>query len=292
QPHQHGVLVRLARKGDVAAIRSCNLQTLPENYTPQFYEQHLASWPQLALVAEHAPRQVHCYERERARAHFARFSLVFAPSLISSCCFFHTRFRLVAERSSRANRCRRPPKNKQPGQESEVVGYVLGRIEEGSAPPPPLPQHRAGGAGRAAQLPPPPLGHVTSLAVLPPYRRLGVGRKLMEGLHEQMRTSHGAGTSRLHVRVSNEGALRLYRDVLRYSVVSVIKHYYADSEDAYLMQSDLRQLPSPLQRQQQQQRVQQHSEQEHFAGLGQHRQRGEGDAVRARYHAGRPAAAG
>jgi hypothetical protein len=30
-----------------------NLATLPENYSAQFYVQHLASWPALALVAEY-----------------------------------------------------------------------------------------------------------------------------------------------------------------------------------------------------------------------------------------------
>lgn len=33
RPHEWNF--RLARKGDIGAIRDCNLRTLPENYTPQ-----------------------------------------------------------------------------------------------------------------------------------------------------------------------------------------------------------------------------------------------------------------
>lgn len=43
----------------------------------------------------------------------------------------------------------------------------------------------------------------------------------------------------LHVRKSNRGAIRLYEQVLGYSVDSVAKGYYSDGEDAYLMQVEL-----------------------------------------------------
>lgn len=52
----------------------------------------------------------------------------------------------------------------------------------------------------------------------------------------------------LHVRVSNAGALRLYRDTLGFEVEKVEAKYYADSEDAYAMKMNLRGLwlPSEL----------------------------------------------
>ena len=43
----------------------------------------------------------------------------------------------------------------------------------------------------------------------------------------------------LHVRKSNEAALRLYRDTLGFEVEKVEAKYYADGEDAYSMKMDL-----------------------------------------------------
>lgn len=39
----HDFYFRLARKGDIGAIRDCNLRTLPENYTPQVCSQCFVS---------------------------------------------------------------------------------------------------------------------------------------------------------------------------------------------------------------------------------------------------------
>ena len=44
----------------------------------------------------------------------------------------------------------------------------------------------------------------------------------------------------LHVRKSNQAALRLYRDTLGFEVEKVEGKYYADGEDAYSMKLDLR----------------------------------------------------
>lgn len=38
-------------------MRKININTLPENYTPEWWEHHLRSWPQLTLVAEQAPAE-------------------------------------------------------------------------------------------------------------------------------------------------------------------------------------------------------------------------------------------
>ena len=74
----------------------------------------------------------------------------------------------------------------QDAEEPQVVGYVLGRMDDqvgGTAPtvyrdprpPPPA----------ASSVGPLATGHVTSLAVLPAYRRCGVARELMSTLHDQ-----------------------------------------------------------------------------------------------------------
>ncbi|CAM9729742.1 unnamed protein product [Chrysoparadoxa australica] len=167
------VSVRLARKGDIPSITKCNLESLPENYTPQFYDMHLMNWPQLALVAEHTP-----------------------------------------------------PSQGDP----KVVGYVLGRVDS----PQPASWSMSG-------MPRESSGHVTSLAVSDEFRRRGIADALMLTLHEKMRLHHRAACSKLHVRKSNTGAIKLYRDVMGYRLESVVHGYYEDGEDAYLMKCDLRQ---------------------------------------------------
>lgn len=42
--------IRVARVEDVPFIRRCNLENLPENYSDQFYQTQLVSWPELSLV--------------------------------------------------------------------------------------------------------------------------------------------------------------------------------------------------------------------------------------------------
>ena len=46
----------------------------------------------------------------------------------------------------------------------------------------------------------------------------------------------------LHVRVSNQAALHLYRDTLGFTVDKVEAKYYADGEDAYSMRMELSDL--------------------------------------------------
>lgn len=54
-----------------------------------------------------------------------------------------------------------------------------------------------------------------------------------------MAESYRANFVSLHVRVSNNAALRLYRDTLGFEVDKVESKYYADGEDAYAMRMDL-----------------------------------------------------
>jgi len=99
-------------------------------------------------------------------------------------------------------------------QEGEVVGYVVGVIRRWGE------------------------GHVISLAVHPKRRRRGIGTALMRELLRRF-AEKGARVARLEVRVSNEAAIRLY-EKLNFIKVGVVKHYYPDGEDAYLMVARLR----------------------------------------------------
>ena len=64
-----------------------------------------------------------------------------------------------------------------------VIGYVLGRLEDKDTFPPTV--YRDPRSRSPPSPPSTPTGHVTSLAVLPGYRRCGVAGQLMSTLHEQ-----------------------------------------------------------------------------------------------------------
>eukprot|EP00933_Yihiella_yeosuensis_P009181 TRINITY_DN11499_c1_g2_i1.p1 TRINITY_DN11499_c1_g2~~TRINITY_DN11499_c1_g2_i1.p1 ORF type:complete len:235 (-),score=84.25 TRINITY_DN11499_c1_g2_i1:98-802(-) len=97
---------------------------------------------------------------------------------------------------------------------NKIVGYVLAKMEEDSAE-----LH----------------GHVTSLAVLRTYRKLGIATKLMRASMKAMEEVFGAEHVSLHVRYTNRAAFTLYSQTLGYEIHDIEKGYYADKEDAYDM---------------------------------------------------------
>ena len=102
--------------------------------------------------------------------------------------------------------------------DGEIVGYIMCRIERGIS-----------GFGKR----PVKKGHIVSVAVLRTLRKKGIGTALitagMEGMAE-----YGASEFYLEVRKTNEDALTVYQK-LGYTVRRVLKGYYRDGEDAYLM---------------------------------------------------------
>ncbi|RKO97912.1 hypothetical protein CXG81DRAFT_13644 [Caulochytrium protostelioides] len=98
----------------------------------------------------------------------------------------------------------------------EVVGYVLGKLDE-EAPADDM------------------NGHITSLAVLRTWRRLGIAARLMRQSMLAMAEVFNAKRCSLHVRQSNAAALHLYRDTLQFNVEKIEENYYADGENAYSM---------------------------------------------------------
>lgn len=101
----------------------------------------------------------------------------------------------------------------------EVVGYVMCRIETV------LPSFKMISIRKK--------GHVISIAVLPKYRRQGVGYALMQ---EAMRSMllYNARECFLEVRASNTPAVKLYKK-LGFEITRALAGYYADGEDAYMM---------------------------------------------------------
>ena len=76
-------------------------------------------------------------------------------------------------------------------------------------------------------------GHIMNLAVVPEYRKMGLGGRLMQRMENEFIVS-GAEGSQLEVRVSNGDAISFYKK-LGYSQVMVIGGYYNNGEDAVLM---------------------------------------------------------
>jgi ribosomal-protein-alanine N-acetyltransferase len=83
--------------------------------------------------------------------------------------------------------------------------------------------------------------HLLLLAVRPSYRRLGLGRRLVEWLEKSARTA-GIATVYLEVRTHNRGAQGFYR-ALGYNDLQRVPGYYQGREAALRMAHDLRVTP-------------------------------------------------
>ena len=103
--------------------------------------------------------------------------------------------------------------------EGETIGYVLSRIER--------PFTSFLGVQSAK-------GHVISIAIIPKYRRKGLGFKIMKyGLKKLI--DHDVETIYLEVRVSNVAAVEMYRK-LGFYIKKEFKEYYRDGESAFVME--------------------------------------------------------
>lgn len=63
-----GCTFRLATKGDIPSITSCNVMSLPENYSREYYKRHMKSWSTLAVVAENDDNKLIGYALGRVEA--------------------------------------------------------------------------------------------------------------------------------------------------------------------------------------------------------------------------------
>ena len=76
-------------------------------------------------------------------------------------------------------------------------------------------------------------GQIVNVAVLPEFRRGGIGRLLVQHILQEARLQ-GILTLSLEVRKSNLAALELYK-IFGFQMVAVREQYYENSEDAILM---------------------------------------------------------
>jgi ribosomal-protein-alanine N-acetyltransferase len=78
------------------------------------------------------------------------------------------------------------------------------------------------------------LAWISTLGVLPEFRRRGLGSQLLRTVEEQIPVSR----VRLSVRASNQPALQMYKS-FGYRQHSVWKRYYSDGEDALVLEKTL-----------------------------------------------------
>jgi len=198
------ISLRLATKDDIPYIQECNLATISENYPLSHYSNLLSRWPDLALVAEYYPSNCNKLSKNGKGS---MLSTSFEP---------------------------------EDQQKSEIVGYVLGKVvrgkqylslndsssndREGSVLADSLPKHR---------------GHVTSIGIIPAFRRRGLAALLMDQLHLHLKSGYHITHVGLNVRLDNAAAKNLYSERFGYDESNTIRRYYAGDVDALFMLKEL-----------------------------------------------------
>ncbi len=76
--------------------------------------------------------------------------------------------------------------------------------------------------------------HVMNLAIDEPYRKKGLGRKMISKVAE-LAARKSAGKIVLEVRKSNAPAIQFYQS-LNFYIIQVKKKFYSNGEDAYCME--------------------------------------------------------
>ena len=78
------------------------------------------------------------------------------------------------------------------------------------------------------------VGHLISIAVLEEYRGRGIGSTLLQHTIDAMKNVYKVASIYLEVRVSNIGAIKLY-EKFGFKKARIVREYYRDGEDAYVM---------------------------------------------------------
>lgn len=195
-----GITIRRATIEDVQAMQNANLLNLPENYQLKLYLYHILSWPQASFVATTYDVDADLSDEAEALAEDNGSGVDVSAESLD-------------------------PKGDTAyiHKGEKIVGYVLGKMEDD-----PEAEDKT------------PHGHITSLAVMRTYRRMGLAEKLMRQSLYAMCECLQAQYVSLHVRKSNRAALHLYRHSLSFETTTIEKLYYQDGEDAYAMRKDLK----------------------------------------------------
>ena len=101
----------------------------------------------------------------------------------------------------------------------QVVGYIMCRFEYGLS--------------EFNRFKPVRKGHIVSIAILHPYRRVGIGLSLIARVVNEL-TRIGVSECYLEVRETNTAGIQLY-DKLHFKIVKKAPLYYHDGATAYVM---------------------------------------------------------
>ncbi|MFX1485882.1 MAG: ribosomal protein S18-alanine N-acetyltransferase [Promethearchaeota archaeon] len=222
--------LREFKEEDIDEVVEINMSFLPENYPSSFFKNLHRTYPNLFVVAERDPELLLASEKElegilnalrttrkngltaeeyaiitgiaqdQVKDRLSRLYEI-SSSLSAGFRFLElegSRYFLISDR--------------------KIIGYIMCRLEKGRS------SFDVTWVKR---------GHVVSIAVEDAYRGYGVGFELMERAMNEMKEG-GASEYILEVRVSNAPAISLYKK-LGFEVSSVVKRYYQDGEDAYIM---------------------------------------------------------
>ncbi len=83
--------------------------------------------------------------------------------------------------------------------------------------------------------------YIMTLGCLAPYRRLGIGSKMVEHVLNYIKKEGNFDSIFLHVQVNNEGAIDFYKR-FGFEIVETKQHYYKRIEpaDAHVLQKSLK----------------------------------------------------
>ena len=190
------MIVRQATVDDLFSIQNCNLHNLPENYQMKYYLYHALSWPQLSFVAEDDKGRVVGYVLAKMEEEGAEGN--------------------GSSASTNNNNASTNNNNNNNNEEGNEEGNATSTGENDAATVPDQPPSTAPTASSNGD---PIHGHITSLAVMRSYRRLGLAEKLMKLSQKAMANTFQADYVSLHVRKSNIAALSLYKETLGFRQV-------------------------------------------------------------------------
>lgn len=82
--------------------------------------------------------------------------------------------------------------------------------------------------------------YIMTLGILAPYRRLGIGSKLLKNILNICQQDSTIVEIYLHVQTNNEGAISFYQK-FQFEITEKIENYYSDIEppDCYLLSKSL-----------------------------------------------------
>jgi len=104
------------------------------------------------------------------------------------------------------------------GSTGKLLGYVLGKMnDEARRKNPPDPLH----------------AHITSVAVISGFRKMGLASKLLNNTHISAKSCYRAEYVNLHVRETNRAGHFLYIKTMGYKKFAEEEKYYADGENAW-----------------------------------------------------------